>query len=55
MRVGRQISKETRERLKKVITESPGLPNPALSKRFGISTTTIAKIKKELKEEQQNG
>jgi len=55
MRRGRQITKEKMERLKKVIRDNPELLKPVLAKRFGISTTTVAKAQAVVKEEQQNG
>ena len=55
MRPGQQISRETWNRLKKVIKENPELKKPTLAKRFGISTSTVAKAQIELKEEQING
>jgi len=52
---GRKISSEKRARIKKVMLDAPELSSPILSKRFGVSKIAIYHIRKELKEEQQNG
>jgi len=52
---GMQISKETWNRLKKVMRNNPELSKSVISIRFGISITTVAKAQAELKEEQKDG
>ena len=55
MTAGRKIPKDKIERIKKVLRSEPELSNSVLAKRFGVSKQIIFKIRRELKEEQQNG
>ena len=50
----RKMSKEKRDRIKKALISDPHISQPIVAKRFGVSTTTIYKINRELKKENKN-